>query len=77
MPRNEAGGFKNEEHAKIAALHTANQAQEQAKGDSQNLTPEQQRILAELESYISQLRTLAKIALRSSPQLLEKMGVKA
>jgi hypothetical protein len=65
------------EQAKITALHTANQAQEQAKGTSQNLTPEQERILAELDSYTTQLRKLARIALRATPQLLEKLGMKA
>lgn len=65
------------EQAKIAALHTTNQAQEQAKGTSQNLTPEQERLLAELDSYTSQLRKLARIALRATPQLLEKLGMKA
>lgn len=65
------------EQAKIAALHTTNQAQEQAKGTSQNLTPEQERLLAELDSYTSQLRKLARIALRAAPQFLEKLGMKA
>lgn len=65
------------EQAKITALHSANQAQEQAKGTAQNLTPEQHSTLAELDSYVSQLRKLARIALRSKPQLLEKLGIKA
>jgi hypothetical protein len=65
------------EQGKIAALHSANQTQEQAKGTSQNLTPEQEHILAELDSYNSQLRKLARIALRATPQLLEKLGIKA
>ena len=65
------------ERAKVTALHSANQAQEQAKGTSQNLTPEQERILAELDSYTTQLRKLARIALRATPQLLEKLGMKA
>jgi hypothetical protein len=65
------------EQAKITALHAANQAQEQAKGTSQNLTPEQERVLADLDSYTIQLRKFARIALRATPQLLEKLGIKA
>jgi len=65
------------EQAKITALHTAEQAQQQAIGDSQNLTPEQQRILTELDNYQAKLRKVARIALRETPQLLEKMGIPA
>lgn len=65
------------EQAKITALHTAEQAQQQAIGDAQNLTPEQQRILTELDKYQAKLRKVARIALRETPQLLEKMGISA
>ena len=65
------------EQGKIAALHTANQTQEQAKGTSQNLTPEQERVFVQLDTYTTQLRKFARIALRETPQLLEKLGIKA
>ena len=65
------------EQEKIATLHTANQTQEQAKGTSQNLTPEQERVFVQLDTYTTQLRKFARIALRETPQLLEKLGIKA
>lgn len=65
------------EHAKITALHAANQTQEQAKGTAQNVTPEQEQTLTDLDSYSGQLRKFARIALRATPQLLEKLGIKA
>ncbi|WP_395094099.1 hypothetical protein [Armatimonas sp.] len=65
------------EKAKVTALHAANQAQEQAKGTSQNLTPQQQTLLSELDDWTMTYRKLARRALRTSPQLLEKLGIKA
>jgi hypothetical protein len=67
----------NDEKAKIDALHAANQLQEQAKGTAQNLTPQQQATLKNLDEYVMQLRKIARVALKQKPQLLEKLGVKA
>jgi len=65
------------EKAKITALHTANQAQEQAKGKAQDLTPQQQKVLSDLDDEIMLYRKLARRALKGRPQLLEKLGIKA
>jgi hypothetical protein len=65
------------EKAKIDALHAANQAQEQAKGTSQDLTPQQKNALLELDSAVMLYRKLARRALKGQPQLLEKLGIKA
>lgn len=65
------------EKAKIDALHTANQAQQQAKGTAQNLTPQQKQALADLDDAIMLYRKLARRALKGRPQLLEKLGIKA
>ena len=67
----------NSEKAKITALHTANQAQEQAKGTSQDLTPQQKQTLTKLDDAIMLYRKLARRALKGRPQLLEKLGIKA
>jgi hypothetical protein len=66
-----------QEKQKIAALRAANQAQEKAKGVSQDLTPQQNTLLAELDNWTMTYRKLARRALRQRPQLLEKIGVKA
>lgn len=65
------------EKNKIAALHTANQKQEQAKGTAQDLTPQQRQTLADLDDAAMTYRKLARRALKSRPQLLEKLGIKA
>ncbi len=65
------------EKAVIAALHTANQAQEKAKGTAQDLTPQQNLLLAQLDDWTMTYRKLARRALRQRPQLLEKVGVNA
>lgn len=65
------------EKAKIDALHAANQAQEQAKGTAQDLTPQQKRALTDLDDAVMLYRKLARRALKARPQLLEKLGIKA
>ncbi len=65
------------EKAKIAALHTANQRQEQARGAAQDLTPQQRKTLADLDDATMTYRKIARRALKPRPQLLEKLGVKA
>lgn len=63
------------ERAKIAALDTANQAQEAAKGDAQQATRNQDAALAALADWLAQYRKIARVALRGKPQLLEKLGI--
>ena len=63
------------EKAKIEALHTTNQAQEQAKGTAQNLTPQQRQTLDELDAAIMTYRKLARRALKRQPALLAKLGI--
>ena len=65
------------EKAKIDALHAANQAQEQAKGTAQDLTPQQKQTLTDLDDAIMLYRKLARRALKGRLQLLEKLGIKA
>ena len=65
------------EKVKIDSLRTANQAQEQAKGTAQNLTPQQKQTLTDLDSAVMTYRKLARRALKTRPQLLEKLGIKA
>ena len=70
-------GFLEGYHGYIIALHTANQAQEQARGTAQDLTPQQRKTLADLDDGAMTYRKLARRALKPRPQLLEKLGIKA
>ena len=65
------------EKTKVETLHRLNQAQEQAKGTAQDLTPQQAHLLNELDSWTMTYRKLARRALRERPQLLEKLGIQA
>ncbi len=63
------------EKTKVDTLRRLNQAQEQAKGTAQDLTPQQAHLLNELDSWTMTYRKLARRALRHRPQLLEKLGI--
>lgn len=65
------------ERAKIEAYDSANQAQEAAKGAAQQLTVDQDAALAKMNDWLAQYLKIAKVALRSKKQLLEKIGVTA
>lgn len=65
------------ERAKIEALDTANQAQEMAKGASQQATQDQEAALKAMNDWLAQYLKIAKVALRGKKQLLEKIGVTA
>ncbi len=65
------------ERAKIAAYDSANQQQEAAKGAAQQATREQETAMQSLNEWTSQYLKIAKVALRSKKQLLEKIGVTA
>lgn len=65
------------ERAKIAALDTANQNQELAKGAAQQATLEQDAALEALNEWTAQYRKIARVALRGKKQLLEKIGIAA
>jgi hypothetical protein len=51
--------------------------QKKEMGDAQNATLARDRKLDELSSQISDLRVVAKVALQSNPQQLEKLGILA
>jgi hypothetical protein len=65
------------ERAKINAFDLANQKQEAAKGAAQQATREQVSALAALDAWNAQYLKIARVALRSKAQLLEKIGVAA
>ena len=65
----------NSERAKIAAYDTANQTQESAKGGARQSTREQETAIKSLNDWTTQYIKIAKVALRTKPQLLEKLGV--
>ena len=65
------------ERAKIEAFDTANQAQEMAKGASQQAAQDQEAALAKMNEWVAQYLKIAKVALRGKKQLLEKIGVTA
>ena len=65
------------ERAKIEAFDTANQAQEMAKGASQQAAQDQEAALTKMYDWVAQYLKIAKVALRGKKQLLEKIGVAA
>ena len=65
------------ERAKIAALDKMNQVQEMAKGEAQNAARDQQAALKDLNEWMAMFVKIAKVALRSKREYLEKIGVLA
>jgi len=65
------------ERAKIEAFDTANQAQEMAKGVSQQAAQDQEAALKAMNDWVAQYLKIAKVALRGKKQSLEKIGVTA
>ena len=65
------------ERAKVDAWEQADLAQEAAKGAAQQLAQDQEAALAALNEWLAQYLKIAKVALRSKKQLLEKIGVLA
>lgn len=65
------------ERAKIAALDKMNQVQEMAKGEAQNASRDQQAALKDLNEWMAMFVKIAKVALRSKREYLEKIGVLA
>jgi len=65
------------ETAKLTAFEEANRRQEAAKGAAQQATREQDAALAALNKWLAQYVKIARVALRSKRELLEKLGVAA
>jgi hypothetical protein len=63
-----------QECAAIAAFEQANQAQVAAIGAAQQATRDQRVALTALNQWVAQYLKIAKIALRSKPELVEKIG---
>ncbi len=63
-----------QERAMIAAFEQANQAQVAAIGAAQQATRDQRAALSALNQWVAQYLKIAKIALRSKPELVEKIG---
>ena len=64
-------------HTTLTTLEQAQTAQAGAKGAAEDATPAVQEALEALNAWVMQYRKLARIALRATPQLLEKLGMKA
>jgi hypothetical protein len=62
------------ERAMIAAFDQANQAQIAAIGAAQQATRDQRAALAALNQWLAQYLKIAQVAVRSKPDLLEKLG---
>jgi hypothetical protein len=65
------------ERAKITALDRMNQAQEAAKGEAQNAGRDQQAAIRALNQWLAMFTKIAKVALRTKPEYLEKLGILA
>lgn len=60
-----------------SALTHSEVQQRLAQASAQQATPDAEAALKALDAYVRELRTVAKIALKGRPQLLEAMGIKA
>jgi hypothetical protein len=63
------------ERLKIVALDKMNQAQESAKGETQNAGREQEKAFKALGEWMAMFTKIAKVALRHKKEYLEKIGV--
>ena len=61
--------------AQLEAVEAANLIQERAKGDVQAATEERNAAVKDLQSWLSDYRAIAKIALEDTPQQLEALGI--
>jgi len=61
--------------AAFGALRAANEAQEIAKGATQQATQELHAAMAALDEWMSKFRSIARVALRDQPQFLEELGI--
>ena len=59
----------------IAAVETTSATREQLKGAAQAATQTRNEHLKQLETWMKEFRTIAKIALKDEPQLLESLGI--
>jgi hypothetical protein len=65
-----------EVQAAFQALRAANEAQEIAKGATQQATQELHAAMAALDEWMSKFRSIARVALRDQPQFLEELGIR-
>jgi len=63
------------EEALLDALREKIQLQAKETGEAQSATRERDKKIKELDSYVSNLRAIAKVAFYDSPQELEKLGI--
>lgn len=65
------------EAALVETVRKALQAQAKEYGEAQEATVERDRTLAELDTWVSELRAVSKVAFAANPQELEKLGILA
>jgi hypothetical protein len=63
------------EAASVEAVRERSQAKTLGSGQAQSSTAARDRKLQELDAWVSELRTIARLALYENPQELEKLGV--
>lgn len=75
----EGHGYSAERIAGIQAafdtLRQAYEAQQAAKGLTQQATQDLQAAMSALDQWMSQFRAIARVALRDNPQYLEQLGI--
>lgn len=63
--------------SQIEAVAAANAVQEREKGEAQDATKRRDASVDDLDAWMSDFRTIARIALEDQPQQLEKLGIYA
>ena len=65
------------EAALVESVRAAIQSQTKEFGEAQEATVERDRCLAELDTWVSELRAVSKVAFAGNPQEMEKLGILA
>lgn len=62
--------------ASVEALIAIRNRRLQKKGEAEEATQQRNKVMKELNAWMKEFRTIARLALKDSPQLLEALGIK-
>lgn len=73
--RGQSRASLEEARTRVAAVQSAWEAQKKEEGEAEAATPARDRLLADLEAWVSEYLAFAQIALADDPQQLEALGI--